>query len=292
MLEIALLGAPDVRRKDRGAKPTVLRPAEIELLAFVALRAGRPVPRDLIIAALWQHGADVACRRRLNTALWRLRNAIERGLPRGTFLHSDRSSVMIDACAVELDVSRFESAIDVAAGVGRGPLDDTAAAALQDGVDVYTGDLLEGRYTDWVIEARERLLGRYLGALSRLLGWYFDRGDFEATVVTGTRLLERDPLREDVHRVVIRSYGRLGARSRAIEQYRQCRKVLATELGLEPLPETTAALGDADVRGITHAREPGRGLPADAVLAHLRDLRTRVTRLAAAIDSAIDQLAP
>lgn len=290
MLEIRLLGAPEVRRCDRGGEPAPLRPAEVELLAFVALRRGRPVPRDLITAALWHEGGDLVCRRRLNTALWRLRAGIEQDLPRGTYLRSDRSSVLIDLTAVEVDVATFEEATEPIAATAFTDLDPAGAATLQHAVDAYNGDLLEGRYNEWIVRARERLLGRYLGALSRLLRWYLDHGDAETAVATGLRLLERDPMREDIHRALIRCFVQLGSRSQAIEQYHTCRTLLSDELGVEPMPETTAAVAAvAGWEGAPAAPAPNQQSVA-AVLAQLRSLRDQVEGMTEAIDAAIDQL--
>lgn len=289
MLEICLLGAPEVRRRDRGGEQASLRPAEMELLAFVALRQGRPVPRDLITAALWHEGSDTVCRRRLNTALWRLRAGIEQDLPRGTYLRSDRSSVVVDLTTVEIDVATFEEATEPVATAGPTHLDAADAASLQHALDTYQGDLLEGCYNEWVVRDRERLLGRYLGALSRLLRWHFEHGDAESAVAAGLRLLERDPMREDIHRALIRCFVQLGSRSQAIEQYHTCRTVLHDELGVEPMPETTAAV--AAVAGWEGTAVPGPNQQSvAAVLVQLRGLRDQVKGVAEAIDAAIDQL--
>lgn len=292
MLEIRLFGAPEVRLLERGGQLAALHPAEVELLAFVALHCGRPVRRDAITAALWHDGTDHDCRRRLNTALWRLRRGIEQDLPRGTYVQTDRSSILIDLTAVELDVAAFEHA---ARAAEQPTLDQYGADSLQRAVDGYRGDLLEGSYEDWVVQARERLLSRYLGALGRLLVWHHDQGDPAAAVATGMRMLERDPLREDVHRILIRSFGVLGARSRAVEQYHTCRSLLREELGMEPLPETTAAVAAVVGRSVERPaladRTPShRGVPAALVLHQLQDLRDRVNGLADAIDEAIAQL--
>jgi DNA-binding SARP family transcriptional activator len=295
VLEISLFGPPVVRRRDRGGATAGLRPSEIQLLAFVALQRGRPVSRDVIAATLWADGGDATCRRRLNTTLWRLRTHLEDDLPAGTFIRGDRSSVMVVPAAVEVDVSRFEDAADVgdrAATSTSAPLEPDSVARLQDAVATYRGDLMEGSYDDWVIQARERLLARYLEALGQLLYWYVDRGDVPAAIATGHRLLERDPLREDVHRVLIRCFGRIGAPSRAIAQYRTCRALLDEQLGLEPMPETTAALttvlGRTD--GLDHQPSTGAGRPSPSVLDQLHELRERVAGMADAIDTTIEQL--
>jgi DNA-binding SARP family transcriptional activator len=68
------------------------------------------------------------------------------------------------------------------------------------------------------------------------------RGDLEAAIGHGQRLLADDPLRETVHREVMRLYFRNGQRAEAIRQYERCARLLAEELEVEPMPETRALL--------------------------------------------------
>jgi DNA-binding SARP family transcriptional activator len=66
------------------------------------------------------------------------------------------------------------------------------------------------------------------------------RGMLESGIGAGLRLLRQDPLREDVHRYVMRLYASAGQRQLAIRQYDYCRDLLASELDISPMPETEA----------------------------------------------------
>ena len=52
------------------------------------------------------------------------------------------------------------------------------------------------------------------------------------------RGLLADPLREDLHQVLIRALITLGRRPEALAQYDVCVRLLRDELAAEPLPET------------------------------------------------------
>ena len=137
-----------------------------------------------------------------------------------------------------IDVARFEAAVTE----GRGPeLGQDGAARLTDGVLLYRGDLLEGMYHDWVVRERERLLHLYLSALSRLVDWHRRTGDHDSALRYARLILDRDPLREDAHQAIIEIHGEAGRRTAALRQYEACRRLLADELGVDPLPETAAA---------------------------------------------------
>src|SRR5258707_667895 len=60
------------------------------------------------------------------------------------------------------------------------------------------------------------------------------------TPTAAARRLALDPLHEPAHRQLIRAYAAGGDRSAALEQYRECVRVLDRELGVRPLDETTA----------------------------------------------------
>jgi DNA-binding SARP family transcriptional activator len=121
-------------------------------------------------------------------------------------------------------------------------------AAFEAGeLDLYRGDFLEGLHVrdahgfeDWVFFERERLRGRYQGALTEQLAEYESQGDDAAAIETAQRLLRSDNLREDGYRALMRAYARAGRREAALTQYAQCRQVLEEELGVPPSPETSA----------------------------------------------------
>jgi len=54
----------------------------------------------------------------------------------------------------------------------------------------------------------------------------------------GRRLNQEEPLREDVHRLLMLAYAHSGNRAKAVAQYRQCEHILDKELGVAPMPET------------------------------------------------------
>ena len=62
-----------------------------------------------------------------------------------------------------LDVVAFEGTASLAERTA-----DDHGAALREAVDLYTGDLLEGCYDEWLDGERQRLRGRFLDALRRL----------------------------------------------------------------------------------------------------------------------------
>src|SRR5262249_33355924 len=125
------------------------------------------------------------------------------------------------------------------AGGGEPP--DGGLAALQDAVDLYTGDLLEGGYDEWLLTDRERLRQRYLAALERLISLHEDRGERVRAIQDAEQHLRHDPLREETYQMLMRLYDALGDRARALRVYHACTVTLERELGVEPSAAMRAA---------------------------------------------------
>ena len=138
------------------------------------------------------------------------------------------------------------------------------------------GDLLEGFYDDWIIRRRERLRNLYFRAQDALMQGAVARGFWQEALFVGHRILYEDPLRESIHREVIRLHLRQGQRVQALRQYQRCVRILMDELGVEPMEETRA-LHDGIVRG---ARDAG-AKPADERTGHsaavLREMEEALT---------------
>jgi DNA-binding SARP family transcriptional activator len=80
----------------------------------------------------------------------------------------------------------------------------------------------------------------YLNSLAHLMRTYEHRCDFEKSLACGQRILEEDPLREEIHRAMMRLYLQNGQRALAVRQYQICRDALGDELGISPMEETQA----------------------------------------------------
>ncbi|MGD1992076.1 MAG: AAA family ATPase [Anaerolineae bacterium] len=224
-LQMVLLGALDMRSGGQQLpKPPTLKSQS--LLAYLALHRDQPQPRDRLVGLFWAERPERNARRSLSTALWHIR----RCLPFDSALISDVNAVQFNPHAdVWLDVEAFEaqaSRLDI--------------AGLQAALSLYRGDFLEGFYHDWILGERYRLEALFLEALARLMVAHEAAGDHRSALATAQHLLERDPLREDAHRLAMRAYCCLGRRNAALAQYDRCRESVRAELGAEPMSETTA----------------------------------------------------
>ena len=233
LLRLYLLGPFVLQAGERSLPVPSTRKAQ-SLLAYLAMRRGQPQLRDHLADTFWPDAPSARARRNLNTALWQIR----RVLPSGDHLIAGANDVRFNAESdCWIDVAEFEK-------LCRPPpaeADDTETTArLRRAVSLYRGELLAGLYDDWVLAERYRLETLLLDALARLARASLRSGEHAEALHYAERLLTHDPLREDVHRLVIGLYLTLGDRVAAARQCNRCRTLLRSELGVDPSPETIA----------------------------------------------------
>ena len=260
-LRARLLGTMDLRLgEQRLALPGSAR-AE-SLFAYLLLHHDAPQPRQHLAFLLWPGSTEGQAHTNLRKVLLILRRTLpdaDRLIDIGPRTLHWRADV-----PVWLDVEQFEQAL--------------AEGRLEEAVELYAGELLEGRYDEWLTSERERLAGLHLETLERLARQHGQNRRWPEAIRCAERLVASDPLREESHRLLMRLCQASGDRARAVRAYHACATALECELGIEPSPGTRAVYGsliaapadDAlansavtrDGRGTTRVR---RRLPGAAV---------------------------
>ena len=224
-LKIYALGLPRVEMDGTTVQWTTVQSRD---LFFCLLQHRRGLRKEEVGALFWPDHSPQRLDSIFRSTLYRLR----RSLFRDSIVFEEGLYRFNWECTYWFDGEAFDSALDRAGHVGK------KAASLEEALALYQGDYLEGIYADWCTLERERLREQYLGALGALAGLCAEQGDLPRAVELYQRLLAHDPYQEGVHRAVMQCYYRLGDRPAAIRQYQNCVRILQTELGLNPAPET------------------------------------------------------
>jgi len=243
-VRVRLLGTVDLQLDSQPLAPLDSARAE-SLLAYLLLHRDAPQPRQRLAFLLWPGSSEAQAQTNLRKVLHTLRRAlpdadrlIEIG-PRTLRWRPD--------APLWLDVEQFERAV--------------ADGRPAEAVGLYAGDLLEGRYDDWLTAERERLAGLHADALERLARQHEQEHRWPEAIRCAERLVARDPLREEYHRLLIRLCQASGDRARAVRAYHVCATTLEDELGIEPAPETRAVYEALIVAGgqasVGRAKVPG-----------------------------------
>jgi len=222
-LRARLLGPMDLRFGERQLPPLDSARAE-SLLGYLLLHRDAPQPRQRLAFLLWPGSTERQAQTNLRKVLHNLRRALP-GADRLIEIGPRTLRWRADA-PLWLDVEHFERAL--------------AEGRLEEAVETYAGELLEGRYDEWLVDERERLAGLHLEALERLARQHEQGRRWPEAIRCAERLVADDPLREESHRLLIQLCHASGDRARAVRAYHVCATTLERELGIEPSAETRA----------------------------------------------------
>lgn len=199
----------------------------------------RAAQRDALAMALWPDHESDAARHSLASALYRIKGAFG-DLACPVEASGERVRLRLDD-GLWVDMLAFERrAAPLAAMSGTASLDPAARRRLHRALLGYGGDFMPMVDAEWALIERERLRCLRLDALYALANIHARADDWRAVVTTARALTAAEPLREDAHRLLMTGYARTGNRALALRQYRHCAAVLAAELGVEPMDETSA----------------------------------------------------
>ena len=237
-MSVRLLGTVEVRFDDRVVEHWHGRVGRTAL-AYVLLQKRR-VPPEELAGALWPDVPAATARNRLHVALHRLRADLAAVDERPVLVHEQGYAVE-PLLELDLDTDRFERHAEQGdSAVHTGDLSAALTSYLA-ALDCYGGDLLAGERDDeWALLAREHYRVRLLDVLGKAAHVAFDLDRPALAVDLGQRLLALDFCREDLYRLLMRAYARLGQPQLALRQYQTCVRQLRMEFGLDPAPQTVA----------------------------------------------------
>ena len=218
-----------------------------EVLSYLLLYPDRPHRRERLADLLWEDTPLEQARKYLRQALWQIQAVLQREHDAdGPFvLEVDPQWIQLHSCqCLQVDVRHFEAAIHCCHGIAGPQLDAGQRQMLEDAVQLYRGDLLEGWEQGWCLAERERLQNELLDALDKLVTGCAARHDSERGLAYARRMLAADPAREQAHCHLMRLHLLSGNRTKALRAYGCCERLLMQELGVRP-SEATRALHES-----------------------------------------------
>jgi len=226
-LEFIALGSSTVRRDGAIVDAQELRLRAKEMLFFFLTH--RAVTKDQIVTALWPDLSLAKAHSTFHFYLFQVR----RLLGGADAISYEGGVYRLAARRYQYDVDEFHRTLAKAARA----MSAQREKYLLQAVSLYRGDYLEDTYSEWTDELRASLRREYHQALEDLAKNCRAQGRLEDAAEYCHRLLDKDTLREDIHRELMGILLEMGDRAGAIRQFEKLRRILEEELGTDPSDE-------------------------------------------------------
>ena len=241
-LHLSLLGPPLIHL---GNEPvTGLSPQKVKALLFYLAYTARPHPRELLADLFFDDRPPKQAAANLRAMVSRLRRTLK------PFITANQGTIALDTSAdFWLDTAVLTPTLQVTQKqmADAGSLKQHTAVKLTDALNLYRSEFLAGfhirearNFGEWLLLERERWHHQIITALQALVAYHLHRREYAAGITQARQLIRLDNLQENAHRQLMLLLARSGDRSAALAQYETCRQILAQELSVEPMAETTA----------------------------------------------------
>ncbi|MCM6776624.1 tetratricopeptide repeat protein [Nocardia sp. CDC159] len=236
VLRLHLLGAVEVWLGE--SRLNIAAPQQLVVLAVLAAERGRTLSTAQLTGRLWadrQPATAVGVLRNLVLALRRQFDAHGRTGAGAEWLASTRGGYQLTV-PVETDVAEAESLIAGAEADRDSGAAEQAEAKLAAALRLWRGDPLVGLPGPWAESERTRLRRLRSTLRESAMAVAMDLGRHSAAVAELEALIAAEPHCERWHELLMLALDAGGRRVEALEVYRNARRLLADELGLEPGP--------------------------------------------------------
>ena len=254
---------------DAGREIRVTASRHRTLLAALLARANRTVSVDELTEMVWDRAPPGAAARTLRSYMTRLRDAVGPGVA-ARILTRD-PGYLFQVAEDELDALRFEALCRKAGVALRAAAWIEASTAAVQATELWRGTPLLDVPSQALREAFvPRLEQLHLQALEDRIEASLHLHEHDRLVPELRELNVQHPVRERFRAQLMLALYQSGRQAEALEVYREARRVLVEELGIEPGPQLRAVhtmilAGDAAPTA-RFAGQPSREIPVAAVL--------------------------
>jgi DNA-binding SARP family transcriptional activator len=209
-------------------------------LAYLALERARPVAIDELADAVWGADPSGAWETALSAIVSKLRARLRALDGRCTVAMAAGCYQLALPPDAWIDVEAARDALDEAEGHVRAGRTKAAWGPANVACSIAARPFLTGLDADWIGRTRQSLRETRVRGLECLADVSLANGEHAMAAQLAREVVELEAFRETGWQRLMRALARAGNRAEAVRAYRQCRKLLSSELGVAPSPETEA----------------------------------------------------
>lgn len=232
-MEFRILGPLEVWNE--GRRLQIAGDRQRALLAVLLLDAGRVLSNERLITELWGAQRPESGVKALQVGVSQLRRAfVDAGVERSIVV-TRAPGYVVEIDADELDLNRFEQLVGRGEELLRTGDAEAAAGSLRDALALWRGEpLQEFASSPFAQAAAVRLEEGRLAAFEKRVDADLALGRHAEIVADLEESVSANPYREQLRAQLMLALYRAGRQSEALEAFRDARRTLVDELGLEP----------------------------------------------------------
>ncbi|MFC7309490.1 BTAD domain-containing putative transcriptional regulator [Streptomyces monticola] len=218
-----------------GERPVRLGSArQRAVLAMLLLSPDRVVSVDALTEAVWQGDPPATARNQIAICVTALRKIFRNTADVDDLIDTVHPGYRLNSQGHHCDLRELDTAVSEArAAAGCGQLAE-AAGHFEYALSLWRGGALAGLVGGAIDDEVTRLTEFWLDINEEYAALQMRRGRHRLVVARLTALVAEHPLREQARAQLMRAHQLSGRRAAALEVYREGRRILVEELGIEP----------------------------------------------------------
>ncbi|MBM0255965.1 AfsR/SARP family transcriptional regulator [Micromonospora sp. 4G55] len=217
-----------------GGEATVTAGRDRVVLAMLLLRAGRVVPVEELVDAVWEERPPATAKAQLHSCVSRLRQRLAAlGLPADVIV-TDPVGYGVRVEPADLDFEVFARTVETARAAVAAGQPAEARRHYRQALGLWRGPALSGIRSRAVRRRAQTLDEQRLAALEECVDVELRLRQAADLVDELAESVDRHPLRERLRGQLMLALSAMGRQADALAVYREGRRIYAEELGIEP----------------------------------------------------------
>lgn len=211
-----------------------------DILCFIVSRRHHRASKDTIIDTFWGETDFDVVEKNFHPTVSHIRKALNSNQPlkQNFLLYRDGDYQLNSEFSYRIDIEEFDKLLAEGESARRARQLQDCIRSYETALTLYRGDFMQGSYEPWVEEQRTYYREQYLRLLEALAGVAQTSEDWPKAMQLAQLIIREDQFREDIHCMVMRAQAAMGNRGAAKEHYEGLKRLLQSELGVEPSLET------------------------------------------------------